>query len=64
MIVERDGQFLVGKCMLTDDLKWSNSPYDAWKTRDIPKAYMVAHAVRGRKMLFNPVVNQLREAKI
>ena len=61
IIIEKDGLYLRGKEMLTDELKWTASPYEAWRTRRKDKAYIVAHRVSGRRMLFNPVVNQLRE---
>lgn len=58
LIIERDGEFLVGTSAL--GLRWSNSPYDAWSTRDKMKAFRVSWVVRGRLFLFNPIVGQLK----
>lgn len=58
IIIERDGQFLVGASGLFP--RWSISPYDAWSTRDKMKAFRVSWAVRGRLFLFNPIVGQLK----
>ena len=61
IIIEKDGKFLVGKEMMSDDLRWSDSPYEAWKTRRKDKAYIVSDKVKGTRYLFNPVARQLRE---
>lgn len=61
LIIERDGEFLVGASEL--GLRWSISPYDAWSTRDKMTAFRVAWKVRGRLFLFNPIVGQLKELK-
>jgi hypothetical protein len=58
LIVERDGDYLQG---LSIYLRWSQSPYDAWNTRNIEAAQLVADKVGGTLMLFNPVVRQLRK---
>ena len=64
IIIEKDDMYLVGREILTGNLRWSDSPYDAWHTRAKDKAYIVCCAVRGKRMLFNPVVKQLREMRI
>lgn len=64
IIIEKDHKFLVGHEILTKQLKWSDSPYDAWKTRKMDKAYIVSEKVKGTRFLFNPVVRQLRQMKI
>ncbi len=60
LIIRRNGEYLVGKIVYSTDLRWSRSPYDAWKTRNREKAEKIARATGGIVMLFNPVVNQLR----
>ena len=60
LIIRRNGEFLVGKAMLTGGLRWSVSPYDAWITRDTDTARSVARTVGGTVMLFNPVARQMR----
>jgi hypothetical protein len=59
LIIKRDGKFLVGASGLF--LRWSESPYDAWHTRNRTAAFNVAWKVRGLPYLFNPVAGQIRE---
>lgn len=58
LIIERDSEYLVGAS--ASGLRWSQSPYDAWSTRDKMTAFRVAWKVRGRLFLFNPIVGQLK----
>ena len=60
LIIRKNGEYLVGYILWSKDLRWSSSPYDAWKTRNREKAEKIARATGGIVMLFNPVVNQLR----
>lgn len=64
IIIEKDSKFLVGREMLTKRLKWSDSPYEAWRTRKRDKAYIVADKVKGTRYLFNPVARQIRPMRI
>ena len=59
LIIEKDGEFLVGVSGVS--LRWSRSPYDAWHTRNRTDAFNVAWKVRGLPYLFNPVAGQIRE---
>ena len=59
-IVKKHGEYLVGYIVFTDEIRWSASPYDAWKTRKREKAEEVARRTGGIVMLFNPVVNQMK----
>ena len=61
LIVQKDSEYLVGCVFGTRILKWSNSPYDAWRTRIKERAIRVAHGVEGEIILFNPVVGQIRK---
>ena len=61
LIVKRGSQFLVGRIPYSTELRWSTSPYDAWKTREREAAQKVARIVGGDLWLFNPVVGQIRE---
>ena len=63
IIIERDGEYLVGAVVGLNQLRWSTSPYDAWITRKRGSAEKVSERVRGRQMLFNPIVGQLREVR-
>ena len=61
IIIRREGEYLVGTILYSTDLRWSRSPYDAWITRRIADARMVAAATGGEMVLFNPIVNQMKE---
>ena len=58
IIIEKDGEYLVGTILYSEELRWSGSPYDAWRTRRKEDAARVAGKVGGVMVLFNPVVNQ------
>lgn len=60
IIIRKDGEYLVGTICYSTDLRWSGSPYDAWKTRRKEDAERVARKVGGEMVLFNPIVNQRR----
>lgn len=60
IIIRKNGEYLVGTILNTSDLRWSNSPYEAYRTRDREKAAEIARKTGGVMMLFNPIVNQLR----
>ena len=59
LIIECQGRYLVGYNGFA--LRWTESYSDAWRTRDIETARMVADRFGGQIMLFNPVVRQLRK---
>ena len=61
LIIKRGAEFLVGRIPYTTELRWSRSPYDAWKTRKKEAAQAVAHIVGGDLWLWNPISGQLRE---
>ena len=56
--------YLVGTILYSTDLRWSDSCWDAWRTRDREAARRVAQRVGGELMLFNPVAGQIREAMV
>lgn len=60
IIIRKNGEYLVGYVLFSHDLRWSDSPYDAWKTRNIEKARDVARKTGGVTVLFNPIVKQMR----
>ncbi len=60
VIIRRNGEYLVGRNMTLDGLKWSIYAYDAWRTRNIETARDVARSTGGVMVLFNPIVNQQR----
>ena len=47
IIIRRNGEYLVGKMLFSTDLRWSNSAYDAWRTRDREKAEEIARETGG-----------------
>ena len=59
IIIRKNGKYLVGTVMYTDELRWSIYQYDAWKTRNRDKAEKIARRTGGITMLFNPIVNQM-----
>lgn len=62
LIIRRGNEYLVGTIMYSTDLRWSLSPWDAWRTRDREAAERIARVTGGDMMLFNPIAGQLREA--
>ena len=60
LVIMRGGEFLVGRIMDTPELRWSASPWDAWRTRIRANARSVAEKTGGEIWLFNPVAGQLR----
>ena len=60
LIIRKKGEFLVSTILCSTNLRWSTSPYDAWRTRDRMAAELVAWATGGELVLFNPVVNQMK----
>ena len=63
VIIRRGSQYLVGTICFSSDLRWSDSPYDAWWTRDMRDALKMAKKTGGDLWLFNPVAGQLREVR-
>lgn len=63
LIIRKDGMYLVGKILYSEDLRWSDSPWDAWRTRIRAKARSVQEKVGGEIMLWNPIVGQIKEWK-
>ena len=61
IIIRKDGEYLVGLILYSTDLRWSESPYDAWSTRNREDAERVAGKVGGEMVLFNPIVKQIKE---
>ena len=61
VIIKRGVEFLVGRIPYSMELRWSRSPYDAWRTRKKETAKAVAQVVGGDLWLFNTIVGQLKE---
>lgn len=61
LIIRKDGMYLVGRILYSKDLRWSASPWDAWRTRIRAEAMSVRDKTGGEICLFNPVAGQLKE---
>lgn len=61
LIIRKNGKYLVGLDYIRNRFNWSNSKYDAWRTRDRRTARIVARECGGILMLFNPIVGQIRD---
>lgn len=60
IIIQKDGEYLVGTVLYSDDLRWGYSVFDAWRTRDREEARRVARITGGMMMLFNPIIGKTR----
>ena len=60
IVIRKDGEYLIGTILYSTDLRWSRSPYDAWRTRRKEDAERVAGKVGGEMVLFNPIVKQMK----
>ena len=60
IVIRKNGDYLQGYILYSDDLRWSESPYHAWKTRNIEKARKVARRTGGIMVLFNPIINETK----
>lgn len=62
LIIQKDGEFLVACEIVSGNLVWSISPWDAWITRSREDAESVMSIIGGELFLFNPVAGQIRKA--
>ena len=62
LIIRKDGQYLVGKNVF-GRLKWSNSMYEAWRTRTRANARSVQMKIGGEILLFNPAIGKTKTYK-
>ena len=60
IIIRRDGEYLVGTILYSQDLRWSVSRSDAWRTRDQEQTRRIARATGGTVLLFNPIIGRER----
>ena len=60
IIIRKNGEYLVGTICYSTELRWSASPYDAWRTRDREQAALVARRTGGVMVLFNPIVGEAK----
>ena len=61
IIIRKNGEYLIGRSLLTSELRWNNSDYEAWRTRNRDDAWRVAEYVGGVTVLFNPITGEIRE---
>lgn len=60
IIIRKNKMFLQGKECYTNDPKWTQYRFQAWRTRDKEQAVEVAKAVGGVMVLFNPVADLMK----
>jgi len=60
IIIRKNRLWLKGRDMLTREIEWTSSPYEAWKTKDEAQAAEVAQRFGGIMVLFNPIINKKR----
>ena len=58
---KKDGDYLVGTILNSNKLRWSNSPWAAWRTREKQKAVKIAEKTGTEIFMFNPIVGQVRK---
>ena len=62
LIVQKDGEYLVCLHGIAGE-RWSNSPYDAKRTRSRERAETWVHEAGGSLRLFNPVIGKTAALK-
>ena len=60
IIIRKHGEYLVGSILYSEDLRWSGSKDDAWRTRDRDEARDVARETGGVMVLFNPIIGRTK----
>lgn len=60
IIIRRNGYFLQGKKWFSEEILWTWSAYDAWRTRNREEAEEVARETGGVMVLFNPITGEKR----
>lgn len=64
LIIRRGREFLVGRILYSTEYRWSDSPWEAWRTRKKEEAEKIARRTGGEIWLFNPVAGQIRKANV
>ena len=60
IIIRKNGEYLVGRIVFSEVLRWTIDAHEAWRTRNRKHAEAVARATGGVMVLFNPIVRQMR----
>lgn len=60
LVIRKNGQYLVGKILWSQDLRWSQYVYDAYRTRNRERAAELARRTGGIMVLFNSVTGETR----
>lgn len=60
IIIRKNRLFLQGKECFTNDPKWTQYRYQAWRTRNRQKAERIARIVGGVMVLYNPIADQTK----
>lgn len=59
VIIRKNRQYLQCKSVMSGELIWTQSPYDAWWTRNAETARNVARQTGGTAMLWNPIARKV-----
>ena len=60
LIIRKNGEYLQGRILYSRELRWSNSAWDAWWTRDREKEREIARCTGGTVLLFNPILGEMK----
>lgn len=60
LVIKKNGRYLVGRILWSQDLRWSLYVYDAYRTRNMEKARELARKTGGILVLFNSVTGETR----
>lgn len=62
LIIRKGKEYLVARVSWSaSELKWSTSAWDAWRTRNIQEAQMVAGFTGGEIVMFNPIIGTVKK---
>ena len=62
LVIRRGNEYLMGRIIYSTELRWSLSPWDAWRTRSRENAELVAGKTGGELWLFNQVAGKARKS--
>lgn len=60
IVIRKSGKYLIGTILYSDELRWSDSVYDAWRTRSLEEARRIARVTGGIMILFNPIIGKTK----
>ena len=60
LIIRKNGEYLVGRIVFSNELRWSIYAHEAYRTRSRREARKLALKTGGTVMLFNPIVRTMK----